>query len=279
LKNKYGTLGVYVFFFLLISILVLPAKAQPGMNGEEDLYAETKQVNQFFRRFNCEESLTGERFYPGDPLYQNPELRLGFLNVIFDHENPYLDTNLKEKFISEVMNPEAPIFLDFHGGEWFAEVSTLFTYKGNTEPVTLYLKLQEESVGSKWVFTQAHAPIFNELMEFEPSVTDSFLHPLSHELDFMNLAKLFRSEKKLGGFVASDYSPDHLTLFLSEFQKGNLKFKAVTGVNFHFFQVENWYFQLTSFTRKGMNRGWLISQLSEIPDGQKETFQKYIYHQ
>ena len=51
------------------------------LGDESALYAETKQVNQFFRRFNCEEALDGKRFYPKDSLYHNLSLRKQYLNI------------------------------------------------------------------------------------------------------------------------------------------------------------------------------------------------------
>jgi hypothetical protein len=49
------------------------------MVDEGVLNASTKQVNQFFRRFNGEESTKGERYYEGDKDYRNPALRRDIL--------------------------------------------------------------------------------------------------------------------------------------------------------------------------------------------------------
>ena len=54
---------------------------------ESELYAETKQVNQFFRRFNNEEDRLGERYYPGDSKYRDSEFRNVYLNMLFDLQN------------------------------------------------------------------------------------------------------------------------------------------------------------------------------------------------
>ncbi len=42
------------------------------VEDETDLYTSTKQVNQFFRRFNGEEDMKGERYYPEDKDYRDP---------------------------------------------------------------------------------------------------------------------------------------------------------------------------------------------------------------
>lgn len=267
--------------YIYISPTISYAQSLGDYLGDESvLYAETKQVNQFFRRFNCEESGKGKRFYPGDELYRNPQMREKYLNAIFDNENSKLDPAMKEKFIQSV-NGSNSQFLDFHGGEWFAEVQTTFNYKGRKEPITLFLKLEEAKVGSKWVFTHALFKPFQEVFaDGGPDTGNNipaFIHPLSHELDFMELIKVFKNTGNLEQYAKAGYSPDYLTLLYYEIKRGNLSFNTVNSVKFHFFQVEGWYFELKEFQRKSANRGWLISQLVEIPKGQKELLLQYIY--
>ena len=96
------------------------------MDDESKLYAETKQVNQFFRRFNGEEDEKGERYYPKDKQYQNPKLRKQYLQILFDNSNQNLGNDLKKDFVDAVLDKSDPKFLDFKGDNWFAEVSTIF---------------------------------------------------------------------------------------------------------------------------------------------------------
>jgi len=272
---------VVVGFSLVAEIHSVKGQSLGEYLGDESvLYAETKQVNQFFRRFNCEESVEGERYYPDDELYHNKKLREKYLLALFDKENRSLDENLKKQFLQSV-NGNSPRFLNFHGGEWFAEVQTSFKYKGKDEPIILFLKLEEAPVGSKWVFTHAlfkpFQEVFSEGGPASPANQPAFIHPLSHELDFMELIKVFRNKKNLEQYAKAGYSPDYLTLLLYEIKRGNLSFNTVNSVKFHFFQVEGWYFELKEFQRNSSNRGWLISQLVEIPKGQKELLLQYIY--
>ncbi len=250
------------------------------LGDESVLYAETKQVNQFFRRFNCEESPRGKRYYPGDSLYHDQALRKEYLNLLFDRENPALDSRLRAQFIRSVMDGRTPQYLDFHGGQWFAEVNTTFLYKGQKKALTLFMNLEEDTVGSKWVFNNVYfEPFAQAFQDPHTSQPPDFLHPLSHELDFMNLIKVFRNENNPEKFMLKGYQPDFLTLFLYEYHKGNLQFQTVNKVKFHFFQIEDWYFELSEVRREGGNRGWLITQMTEIPEGKKEILLKYIYHQ
>lgn len=250
------------------------------LGDESVLYAETKQVNQFFRRFNGEEDEEGNRYYQGDQRFRDTELRQKYLSMLFDNQNPSLSNKLINKFVKEVTNQQDPVILDFHGGEWFAEVNAKFMYKGREENAILFLKLQEEKVGSKWIFTRAYFAPFAKLFSSDTTGGVEFLHPMSHELDFMNLRKVFQDNKeKVDQFTARGYQPDYLSILLYEIKNSNLRFKTVMNVKFHFFQVDGWYFQLSRFNRPGYNRGWLISDLVAVNPKERELLTKYIYYE
>lgn len=252
------------------------------VEDETDLYTSTKQVNQFFRRFNGEEDLKGERYYPEDKDYRDPALRKKYLKNLFNNENTYLADSLKEEFIDHLLDKDNPEFLEFHGGEWFAEVTTTFIYQGSEQFLTLFLQLEADTVGSKWVISRVYFEPFERLFANQDSLRTSgqkFLHPMSHEIDFMNLVRTFSDKTSLEQYLAWKYEPDYLTLFIYEYKKGNLQFNAITKVKFHFFQVDGWYFELSDFNRKGYNTGWLISSLMKVNEEEKDVMIKYIYHE
>ena len=80
---------------LLINLLIclpfmLPAQIvqeDGSTRDESELYASTKQVNQFFRRFNGEEDRKGRRFYEGDKEFRDVSLRKNYITLLFDKEN------------------------------------------------------------------------------------------------------------------------------------------------------------------------------------------------
>lgn len=255
---------------------------QDYLGDESDLYAATKQVGQFFRRFNGEEDFKGERYYPEDKMYRDPGLRKTYLENLFNSENPYITDALKQSFINEMLDKDDPKFLDFHGGNWFAEVTTIFTFKGQDEYLTLFLQLENDTVGSKWVITNVFFEPFAKVFADQDSLRlkgQKFLHPMSHEIDFMNLVRAFDSRESLENYLAWKYQPDYLTLFIYEFKQGNMQFKTITRVKFHFFQIPGWYFEISEYNRKGYNTGWLISTLMKISPDEKDVLMKYIYHE
>lgn len=271
-----------LFLFLLFAAGVNETGAQvigKELGGEDFLYAETKQVNQFFRRFNCEEDLDGNRLYYGDSLYRDPNFREKYINMLFDQQTKAYDDSIKRHFLNDVLDQKEPIYLDFYEDKWFAEVKAKFRFNGKVENAVIFLSLEREGYGIKWVITNIFFQPFNELFFADSTLSGKFLHPMSHELDFMNLIKVFNDTKAVEYYFENTYQPDFRSIFIYELKKGGLKFETITDVRFHFFQVDNWYFEVSEFNRSGYNRGWLISSLMEVPEGQKEILLKYIYYE
>jgi hypothetical protein len=266
---------------LLILSFYYPSSAQLlDKEDESKLYAETKQVNQFFRRFNGEEDEKGERYYPRDKQYRSEKLRKKYIGILFDDSNGGIKSDLKVQFAKDVLDKTKPIILDFHGGNWFSEVHTTFMMNGKNEPVTLFMELEKDHEGTKWVISKVYASMFDPYFKRDTTKVGKFLHPLSHELDFMNLRKAFNYTDSISQFAVKRFVPDHLSLFLYEIKKGNLKFKTVEELKFHFFQVNGWYFELSEFNRPGYNSGWLISNLVKVNnESEKNLLRKYLYYE
>ncbi|HEX7014893.1 MAG TPA: hypothetical protein VF191_05235 [Cyclobacteriaceae bacterium] len=272
--------GVALIFLLLAAAPVCHVQAQLAQEDESRLYAQTKQVNQFFRRFNGEEDEKGERYYPRDRLYRSPKLRRKYLGILFDASNNSISNELKVEFAKDVLDKDEPVILDFHGGNWFSEVHTTFTYNGKPESVILFMELEKDHLGTKWVITHVHADMFEPYFGRDTTRVGRFLHPLSHELDFMNLRKAFINPDSVSQFTSKKFRPDHLTLLLYEIKKGNMKFQTISEVKFHFFQVDGWYFELSQFNRPGYNTGWLISNLVKVNnESEKATLRRYLYYE
>jgi hypothetical protein len=249
------------------------------LGDEQFMYAETKQINQFFRRFNSEENLDGKRLYEGDQHYRDREFRKNYIQMLFDRQNENISESIKQDFITDVTNTKSPAFLDYYGGRWFAEVDAKFTYQGQSRTVVLFLELEKENLGIKWVINNVYFYPFSRLFYTDSTAMAKFLHPMSHEIDFMNLIKVFREPETVEYYFNEGFKPDFKTLFLYEIKNGNMKFETVENVSFHFFQLNDWYFQLKEFNRPGYNTGWLIANISKIPEDQKEMLLKYIYYE
>jgi hypothetical protein len=272
--------SVFLFISFWLFSAHLKAQVLGAAEDETKLYAETKQVNQFFRRFNGEESEKGDRYYPRDKQYRSAKLRKKYLEVLFDAGNTSLTSELKVQFAKDVLEKPETNVLDFHGGNWFSEVQAYFTMNGKRELVTLFLQLEKSHLGSKWVINKVHAGMFDPYFQRDTVRVGRFIHPMSHELDYMNLRKAFQYTDSISQFADRKFKPDHLSVFLYEVHKGNLKFVSVEDVKFHFFQIKGWYFSVEHFNRGGYNNGWLISNLVKLnSDADLTALRKYLYYE
>lgn len=272
-------------FFRILTLVIfasspLAAQIVGEMDDESKLYAQSKQVNQFFRRFNGEEDEKGNRYYPKDRQYRSEKLRRKYLGILFDESNTGITNSLKTEFGKYILEKPESRVLQFHGGNWFSEVSATFLYNGKPETVMLYMQLEKHLQGTKWVIQKAYAQVFDPYFVRDTTRVGRFLHPMSHELEFMNMRKAFAYADSAAQFATRQFRPDHLTLFLYELKKGNMKFQSVSEVRFHFFQLEGWYFEVTQFNRPGYNTGWLISNLVKVnTPAEKEVLRRYLYNE
>lgn len=275
-----------IHYLVLVAILLIaistPLRAQIAgeMEDESRLYAESKQVNQFFRRFNGEEDEKGNRYYPGDKQYRSDKLRKQYLRILFDESNADISSALKTSFVKDILEKPESSILNFHAGNWFSELHTTFTMNGVSQQVVLFMELEKHRLGTRWVIQKVYADMFEPYFKVDTIKTGRFLHPMSHELDFMNLRKAFEKKDSINQYIVKRFVPDHLSLFLYEVRRGNLKFKTVNEVKFHFFQIDGWYFGISEFNRPGYNTGWLISNLVRLNNtSDKDLLRKFLYYE
>ena len=243
---------------------------------ETELYAMTKQMGQFMRRFNYEEDQYGEKLNPKDPKYRNNEMRRKSLRILFDQQKYGKQTDLQRYFIEDVTKDDST-YMTFLGGRWYSEVSCTFRYNGKPVNISLILAIEKEGLGSKWVLTNVYFSDFNKLFpNGEIAEREKhFLHPMSHELDFMNIYKAFQNPEVIEYYASKEFQPDYLTLFFYEIKQGRLVFQHVDSVKFHVFQIKDWYFEVSWFDRSGLNSGWLMSNVIYMPEKEKTNLIKF----
>jgi len=269
------------YFCILFPLLGFGQGSIGNFSGDETVfYAQTKQMNQFFLRFNGEEDITGKRYYQEDKGYHDFKIRKKYLNILFDNSSPLISTDSKFVFIEEVLNKKNPVFLDFHGKGWYAEVATSFLYKRESVNIILYFQLEKQNNGYKWVISNVYFDRFESLFAHLNDTTNLkyFIHPMSHELDFMNLHKVFKEPENIDYYLEQNYVPDMLALFVLEMKNENLKFVSVNNVKFHIFQVPNWYFEVSFFNRNNVNSGWLISNMLRVTEPEKKSLVRHYTH-
>ena len=270
---KYIILSVVIFMWGSMSL----AQSLGGaLVDETSLYAMTKQMGQFISRFNYEEDQFGKRINPKDGSYRDNNLRRNTIPLLFDFGGSPASDDLKAFFVEDVTKDDS-CYMTFLGGRWYAEVSTTFDYKGRDVNVLLILAIEKEGLGSKWVLTNVYFPEYNKMFPTGEWAEKEkhFLHPMSHELDFMNIYKAFENPYVVDFYASKDYTPDYLTLFFYEVKKGLMTFRQVNSLKFHILQIPDWYFEVSYIDRKGNNSGWLISNLIYVSEKEKQELLKF----
>ena len=268
-----------IFILALTIAIVWPVAGQTIGDfkmDETELYAMTKQMGQFMRRFNYEEDQFGEKLNPKDPKYRSNEMRRKSLPILFDQEKYGTQTDLQRYFIEDVTKGDST-YMTFLGGRWYSEVSCTFRYNGKPVNIMIILAIEKEGLGSKWVLTNVYFSEFNKLFPNGEIAERErhFLHPMSHELDFMNIYKAFKDPAVIEYYASKEFQPDYLTLFFYEIKQGKLVFQHVDSVKFHVFQIKDWYFEVSWFNRSGLNSGWLMSNVIYMPEKEKTNIIKF----
>jgi hypothetical protein len=244
--------------------------------NEEVFRASTKQVNQFFRRFNGEEDPDGKRYLPSDRKYRDFKVRKEYLPLLIDPTVYRGNRSQIQDFSDHVNDRKNPIFLDNHKDEWLAEVACEFLWNGKPIGVVLLMKLQPQGEGYEWIIDDISSDAFAQKFNKDEGKEKPFIHPMSHELDFMNLKKAFEKGQP-ESFTQNGFKPDLLSVFLFELNTNELYFKSVQSLRFHFFSIPGWYFEISEYNRPGMPSGWLISNLVKVTDDQKLQLKEYVY--
>lgn len=274
--------------FLLINVLILSVclvkitDAQTYTNlgdvktDERAFYTMTKQMSQFMSRFNYEEDQYGTKIHPDSSDYRDRMKRKTVLPLLFDMENPRTNGSLRDFFIADLTEYDKNYF-EFLGGKWYSEVSATFKMNGENVDISMIFTIEKENLGSKWVLTNVYFSDFSKLFPKGDIAEQQkhFLHPMSHELDFMNIHKVFKTPECIEYYASNSYSPDYLSIFFYEVKRGNLVFEKINSEKFHVFQIDNWYFEVSWFNREGLNTGWLISNLVFLKDDEKEELLKF----
>jgi hypothetical protein len=233
---------------------------------ESLFYSEVKQVNQFFRRFNNEENAMGVRYADNAPEFRNNAMRKPFLVSLFDRQAFSIPTEVRDAFLKEVTADDKPLYLDFYGDKWYAELTTKFLWNGEERTILLYLKLEREHLGYKWVICNVEVSEFDHLYRAvnEEERIGVFLHPMSHEIDFININKAFQDPDQIGCYIGKNFKPNHLSLFIDAMRKQKVSYISVNHVKFHFLQFDGWWFEINYLNRSDVNSGWLITNMLKI---------------
>ncbi|SDL31569.1 hypothetical protein SAMN05421823_105179 [Catalinimonas alkaloidigena] len=254
--------------------IVVSAQAQwPSMSEEEiNFLFSVKQVDEFMERFNHQPTLFTSWMNRMDSSLQVSRQRM--ILSLFNQEDQAWNLNQVRSFVEQVDDSLRPAHLDYYDHDWYADLECLVQYQGKPRTVHLLLRVQAEPINaSRWVIAGAQADFLTV-----PASVDSTtsLTPFSHGTDFMNLTRALHDRQNIRNYLPQEFEVNTLSVFTFLSATGQLEFKQVNRIVYHFLQVEGWIFTVDHFNRPSRNSGWLISSLQPADAAAKQRYRHEV---
>ncbi len=275
---------VLIFFILIIPKLLLAQSPGfekdplagvhgPGTELQKHFIYHVKNLDEFIERFNNDTTSEIQLYVK---KMNSPKLsRASMINVLFNQlrPNPW-NTNDIKAFLKQVDNNTAPVFLNFLDDKWYANVTCAVLWEGKPKTITLKLKVEKDGNSTlKWVIFDIDAPfiVVNPTKIPQPTIptpvnNDSYLNPMSHNINFFSIDLVATDTKNIANYLASTvYYSNSLIVFINECLSHKVKIQSVRKVVFDFQQIKGWDFEVEEFNRQDLNSGWLINKLTKVP--------------
>lgn len=250
-----------ILFFAHVS-----AKAQ--IINDQDIFKElperfvyqVKQMDEFLNRFNGNENFEGVRINAESTSLEDRERNLASLfNLELMKDEAF--RKKATRFVKQVAESKFR-YLSFYDKTNYATVACQVMYKNNQELLTLSLVMDGNAQsGSRWAINGAQAEF---LINKSARLQEGMIPPTNHEVDFIELIKVFNGEKEIRDYVSFNHKPNQLDILTYAIENGEIKMLSTSTPTFHFNQVPNWSFSVSLFNRNSNNSGWLISELEEL---------------
>jgi len=247
--KKFILTTLFLIVIFQYSFYAQSLQIKSSYHDYKSIYLKTKVklLDEFIKRFN------GDYSYLGDSI--NKFSRQDKLRFIIDYEYWQKDSVLIESLIESITRN--CFYIEFDKNNWYAKVECLFKYNKKPQIATINMQIETDSLGqSRWTLISAELPFINQNAIFS---SDDFINPVNNETGFSEFHKMFSSEKILA-LTNSDFSYNHLSVFIYLLQTKQLEFQQVNNTTYIFYTSE-YCFKVNNFNREHFNSGWLISEI------------------
>lgn len=214
-----------------------------------------KQFSEFVDRFN-QDSYTVPDLDPDRSLVLG---RKQSILLLFNRDDPRFDlssADYSDAYVQRVLEfadnvVDNGIYLNKHSDQIKAVVSTTVLYKG--EPDTIQIILTQEIDDPnlvRWVISDVESA-FLKIPERD-TMQMRFLSPVSHELGFMDLKKVFGEPEHVIDYVRKDYAYDQLSAFLRAVEEGELVVNEVIEISYDIRLQDGYVMQVDFSENLGM---------------------------
>ncbi|HTB24121.1 MAG TPA: hypothetical protein VK711_02065 [Puia sp.] len=240
---------------------------------EKHFVYEVKEIDEFFERFNDEKGSFIRGVYKAHHVKFNIPRQL-LIRSLFNYENMSKDSVMTNKFVSDVTRKKKPIYLDYYGDDWYAELACKFRYNAATIVIPVIMKIEmTQNKGSKWMIVAVGSSnlksriIVTEMAQSK--VKTNIISPTSNGTNFVSLKRAFDDKENLSDYFESSYMKrSNMLEFYNAILNRDIDFLDVIKIKYHFLLAGSWIFTVEDFIREELNSGWLINHMEKVsPEG------------
>jgi hypothetical protein len=209
-----------------------------------------------------------------------PRQRL--IRSLFNYENMSKDSVMINKFVSDVTKKKKPIYLDFYGDDWYAELTCKFKYNSSSIVIPIIMKIEmTPNKGSKWMIVAVGSSnlkskiVVTEIAQSK--VKSNIISPTSSGTNFVSLKRAFDDKENLSDYFESAYMKrSNMLEFYNAILNREIEFLDVIKLKYHFLLAGKWIFTVEDFIREELNSGWLINHMEKVSSFGMENYRNKL---
>jgi hypothetical protein len=272
---------IFISFFICQHRLFSQVYSNNDGAKDKHFIYEVKEIDEFFERFNDAPGSFLRGVYKARHIKFNIG-RQRLIRSLFNDENKSLDGVMMNKFISEVTRKKKPVYLDFYGGNWYAELTCKFRYNSSPIVIPILMKIETtQNRGSKWMIVAVGSSILKskiDVTEMAQSKTKTkIISPTSHGTNFVSLKRAFDDKENLSSYFDAVYlRRSHMLELYNAVLNREIEFLDVSKIKYHFLLVDKWIFTVENFPRETLNAGWLINKMQTVSSVGMENYRNKL---
>lgn len=271
---------MFVCFFICQHRLFSQVYSNNDGASDKHFIYEVKEIDEFFERFNDAPNSFLRGVYKARHIKFNID-RQRLIRSLFNDENKSLDSIMMNKFVSEVTKKKKPIYLDFYGGNWYAELTCKFRYHGSFIVIPIFMKIEmTRNKGSKWMIVAVGSSTLKSKIDvtvMAQSKTPKIISPTSHGTNFVSLKRAFEDKENLSSYFEAYYlKRSHMLELYNAILNRDIEFLDVSKIKYHFLLADKWIFTVEDFPREALNSGWLINHMQTVSPVGMENYRNKL---
>ena len=279
--NRVLKIWIFISFFVCQQRLFGQVYLNDDGASDKHFIYEVKQIDEFFERFNDAPNSFLRTVYRSRHIKFNIS-RQRLIRSLFNDENKSLDSVMIGQFITDVTRKKKPVYLNFYGGNWYAELRCKFRYNGSTIVIPLIMKIETApNKGSKWMIVAVGPSSLKSragVTELAQSkVKNKIISPTSQGTNFVSLKRAFDDKENLSGYFETSYfKRSHMPEFYNAVLNREIEFQDVVKIKYHFLLADKWIFTVENFNRESLNSGWLINDMHKVSSLEVENYRNKL---